>query len=329
MNLKKFIKCKLNNLFYREYILKRKTDKYLAPFYNREAQIASNVDKQIIVMVDGRKTHGGLVDRLRGIITTYKYCLEHQIDFRIHFTSPFRLEDLLIPNEYNWCISDEDISYNSNCSLPVYINSSRYGGDAELVYQQKLAEKYFRKEYKQIHVYTNMYYADKEFGGLFNSLFKPVPKLQEWVNEQSESIGGNYIAVATRFQNLLGDFKDGASQALSLEEQEALIKKCINQIMMLQQNHSDIKKILITSDSAKFLKEVSKLDFVYVLPGEIGHMDTKSEDDISIHMKTFLDFFMLAKSQKIYLLIIGKMYKSGFSNRAAKLSGIPFVEIIS
>ena len=76
-----------------------------------------------------------------------------------------------------------------------------------------------------------------------------------------------------------------------------------------------------------FLKEVSKLDFVYLLPGKVGHMDSTSQQDIQVHMKTFLDFFVLSHAKKIYLLITGKMYKSGFAKRAAKLNNIPFEEV--
>ena len=88
-----------------------------------------------------------------------------------------------------------------------------------------------------------------------------------------------------------------------------------------------MNKILVTADSEYFLGEVSKLDFVFVLPGKIGHMDNQSGQELDVHRKTFLDFFMLSYSKKIYLLVTGKMYKSGFARRAAKLRGIPFVEI--
>ena len=84
---------------------------------------------------------------------------------------------------------------------------------------------------------------------------------------------------------------------------------------------------MITADSECFLKQISKLDFVYVLPGKVGHMDHRSEQDINVHMKTFLDFFVLSHSRKIYLLVTGKMYKSGFAKRAAKLQGVPFAEV--
>lgn len=326
MGLKEFIKRDLNNLFYREYRLVKKVRKHLSPYYSEHAPIGKNENRMIVFMADGRKKHGGLADRLRGMITTYKYCLDHHVDFRIHFTSPFELEELLIPNEYDWRIRADEISYHSSYSLPVYIDSSRYP-EADRTFQRKMAEKFLCNEnFKQIHLYTNMYYADDEFGPLFNRLFRPAPALQTWIDENLAKLGGNYLSLSFRFQNLLGDFKDG-DFVYSLEDQQILLDKCMAKIRALREAHPEVDKILVTADSERFLKEVSNLDFVYLLPGQVGHMDHQSEQGIAIHMKTFLDFFVLSHSSKIYLLVTGKMYKSGFAKRAAKLQGIPFESV--
>lgn len=326
MDLLRFIGSELNDLFYREYRLRRKIKRHIAPYYDNQQPFALNTNKMIIFMADGRKRHGGLADRLRGIISTYKYCLEHHIDFRIYFVSPFRLDQLLIPNEYNWIVSEKEISYNSLSSLPVYIDSNVRSNN-DIAFQRKMTEKYFAKDYRQIHVYTNMYYADSEFGPLFCQLFKPAPALQAWINENLISLGNRYISFAFRFQNLFGDFNDGRN-ILQREEKEELCSHCIAKLRELRNRHLDIERFLVTADSEWFLKEVAKLDFVYVLPGKVGHMDDASENNLKTHMKTLLDFFMLSKSEKIYLLVTGKMYKSGFSKRAAKLNNIPFEEII-
>ncbi|MDD3039670.1 hypothetical protein [Bacteroides sp.] len=325
MGLKDFIKSDLNNLLYREYRLNRKVKKHLSPYYSEQAPAGKNEKKIIIFMADGRKRHGGLADRLRGIVSTYKYCLEHNLEFRIHFTSPFELRDLLVPNAYDWEIRDDEISYNSSFSLPVYIDSSHYP-EADMIFQRKMAEKMLSKDYKQIHVYTNMYFADDEFGYLFSQLFKPAPVLQMWIDENLSKLGNHYISLSFRFQNLFGDFADG-STVYSQEEQKALLDKCIAKIQSLHDAHPQVNKILVTADSEHFLKEIAKMDFVYLLPGRVGHMDHGSEQGIAVHMKTFLDFFVLSHSKKIYLLVTGKMYKSGFAKRAAKLQGVPFVEV--
>lgn len=173
MRIKDFVKCNLNNLFYREYRLRRKVRRHLLPYYKEAFPVGKNTNKMIVFMADGRKSHGGLADRLRGIVSTYEYCLNHRVDFRIHFTSPFNLEDLLLPNEYDWRIGAGEISYNPTFSTPVYIDSNSRYPEADCRFQRKMAEKYLGRDFRQIHIYTNMYYADDRFGLLFNKLFKP------------------------------------------------------------------------------------------------------------------------------------------------------------
>ena len=73
---------------------------------------ATNKSKMVICMLDGRALHGGLSDRLMGIISTYKVCKLLNLDFRIHFVKPFFLNDYLVPNKIDWKISYEEISYN-------------------------------------------------------------------------------------------------------------------------------------------------------------------------------------------------------------------------
>ena len=70
--------------------------------------------KQLLIyFADGKTFHGGLTDRFKGIISLYAFSHMAKIDFRIEFTSPFLLTQLLVPNQYNWCFTeDEVISYN-------------------------------------------------------------------------------------------------------------------------------------------------------------------------------------------------------------------------
>ncbi len=57
-----------------------------------------NVPQMGIAMVDGRKWHGGMCDRFKGIISAYHYCQEHGIDFKIYYVYPFNISEYLIPN---------------------------------------------------------------------------------------------------------------------------------------------------------------------------------------------------------------------------------------
>ena len=113
------LKAEINYGFYSEYRFRRVVRHRLLPHYSKGAPRACNTKKQVIAMFDGRKRHGGLADRLRGIATTWLFCRERGLDFRIHFVSPFRLEEYLMPNEYDWRIDPEQISYNIKDARPV------------------------------------------------------------------------------------------------------------------------------------------------------------------------------------------------------------------
>ena len=57
MRIKDFVKCNLNNLFYREYRLRRKVRRHLLPYYKEAFPVGKNTNKMIVFMADGRKSH--------------------------------------------------------------------------------------------------------------------------------------------------------------------------------------------------------------------------------------------------------------------------------
>ncbi|MFI3297740.1 MAG: hypothetical protein R3Y59_08975 [bacterium] len=87
-----------------------------AKFYTKDNDPAQNSKKKIIFMCDGKIAHKGFADRLRGILTSYMIAKELGHDFKIYFTSPFDLTKVFLPNDIDWSISDDEISYNSKDS---------------------------------------------------------------------------------------------------------------------------------------------------------------------------------------------------------------------
>lgn len=330
MKLFQQLKAAFNYGFYSEYRFRRVVRHRLMRFYSTDAPRAKKTQKMVIAMFDGRKRHGGLADRLRGICTTYCFCREQGIDFRLHFNSPFRLEEFLVPNQYDWRIAEQEISYNALDAHPVYIASQSYDEERDNRFQRRMAEKFFAEDYKQLHAYTNMRFEEAQFGASFHELFRPAEWLQRLVDEQLTILGGkkNYIAVSTRFLESLGDFsehRDRAPKALPAEEQEALLKACSKQLEKIHAAHPE-ERILVTSDSGRFLSHVARYDFVRTLPGKIGHMDVV-EGEKEVHTKTFLDFLVLSEAKRHYYLIGPAMYRGNFSRRAAQIGEAPFHEI--
>lgn len=296
----------------------------LKDFYTEDAAPAVNDTKIVVCMYDGRKKHGGLVDRFRGMISTYSICKEKGLNFKILFETPFRLYDYLVPNVIDWRIQPEELSYNSNDSTAVFCGSN--DTHVESPFQRLWLSQNFLKPFKQIHVYTNAHIErGKKFGELFHELFKPTDALQNEIDRNLQAIGEEYIAVSSRFMALLGDFEDCNNTTLSVSEREVIINKVLDKIKEI--HRKDGRKILVASDSVTFLNEACKLDFVYVVPGNVAHVDYAKGEKEDTWMKVFVDFFLLTHAKKIFLLQTGKMYYTGFPRRAAQVGGVPLKRI--
>ena len=278
---------------------------------------SKNNKKMIIYMADGRRTAMGLADRLRGIASLYKLSKDFNIDFKINMTSPLNLTNFLLPNKYNWIINDDEIIYDIKYSIIYDINSQ---ASNNTVYKNI---EYMLKKYDQIHSTSNITLGDIEYGNLFNELFIPTEELNILINKYLNEIGEEFISTSFRFGDLLGDFHESNKPSLSPIEQNKLISRCIEHLIEIN-NINTIKKIVVLSDSITFINSVKHLDFVFIIPGEIAHLDHQLNLDKNVYMKIFLDYFILTHSKKIYLIIDGNMLQSGFPHRAA-LHNLPFI----
>lgn len=191
--------------------------------YQSTDKICGNKRSTVIYMANGYTWHGGLADRLKGIVSLYAWCSDHSKPFKINFCHPFRLHNYLIPNEYDWQIADEDISYNpcevavKQCLIaPVLAVPTVQPRLPELL--GEWLDEHLVQTNAQLHVYTNMRYGNSRFAELFGKLFKPAPRLQNLIDYHKEQIGGKYISISFRFTTLLGDFTDCTGAALPVAE---------------------------------------------------------------------------------------------------------------
>lgn len=309
-------------------VIVQEDSRKLNVYYKESSPLTKNVStkKSIIFMVDGRTQSGGLCDRFRGLISTYKWAEMHGYDFKVHYVSPIKLEDYLLPNKYDWEISEEDISYNSNYSKPIHIHSE--SNNFERCFFNRMLDKQIEGKYQQYHVYTNLLAVDRTyFSDTFKKLFKPSTDLERAISYHKEKVEGDYIACSFRFLQLLGDFKDCVGTPLTESKRKLLIDKCIAQLYVLHKANDD-KKVLVVSDSETFVKTASSLRFVYTIPGRIVHMDYSDEDTYDLHLKTFVDFFMISGASKVYLMVSGGMYPESAFAKFASWIGNKAFEII-
>lgn len=298
--------------------------------YNSDKEVFG--EKEVVFMVDGLLNHGGLSDRFNGIISTYAICKCKQYPFRISWTYPFRLDDYLNPNEYDWSIdeSSPEVVKNQTTRALVVLNDPNGRGLLNL------------KLRRQTHVYANMnllslinkkYHTEYKWHELFQELFKPVEGIEQQLKIHTERISTDYIGVVFRFQQLLGDFKEGNYPTLNQKEREKLIKKCLDAVKNIRDRHNNYA-ILVTSDSKTFLKNVELLDKCYIIPGEIVHIMFTRDASFNTYMKSFIDFFMLSKAKKVYSVVTSEMTIDGhlffttFPEFAAKSNNVPFERII-
>ncbi|MBQ7471813.1 MAG: hypothetical protein IJS97_05230 [Prevotella sp.] len=316
------------NLFVMRGRWQREGDELLI-HYSKDAPRATNKTKQIICMLDGKRKHGGMADRLRGIVSTYYIAKQLGYDFRINFVHPFPLIDYLVPNKVDWRISQEELCYNSEDAEPMFCGSQ--ATHVETWFQKTWIRKRCLKAHKQLHVYTNAHILrlGNQFRNCFNELFRPSDALQKALDEQLALIGSEYDAMTFRFQQLLGDFiEESHFLILSPEEAQKLMERCVEQIEKLHDKLKEKRRFLVTSDSVRFLKYASeRLDYVYVVSGSLAHMDWTENIPFESNLKSFLDFYLISKAQRAFLFQTGKMYNSGFPRRAAQMGGVPFKHI--
>lgn len=334
INIKSFLMYDLGLLKLR---YKFKEWKFLRSHYSYKNQKTINRTPSIVAMVDNTILNGGLGDRLHGVISLYHLSQELGMDFRVNFTQPFNLTDYFLPGNYNWVINPGELSYNSSDSIPicVYCVHKKYGKslDYENQYQLKLLKNRICKlknKYIQFHIHTNAQWMQgSSYSRMFHDLFKQTNELYSAVQENKKIIGEDYIGVVFRFQQLLGDFKEGNSPSpLSEESRQHLIDKCINKIQTMRSNIFLNKKILVTSDSISFLEVIRKLDYVYTIPGKVVHLSYSSSKDFDLHLKSFVDLMMLSDARAIYLMVTDGMFHSGFAKSASFINDIEYHEIV-
>ncbi|MCL1827148.1 MAG: methyltransferase domain-containing protein [Candidatus Cloacimonetes bacterium] len=288
-----------------------------------QLKAARNEKKMLIFWADAIHNFGGLADRLRGIITCYQFTKSLDVDFKISFIHPNNLINYLRPNEVDWEINPESIIFDSKISLFMPLS-----GRDTAVRNPIIELQYLFKYYQQIVMPTNRPPNQELFSEDFHKLFKLSPVLKSEVDKNISLIGGlGYISATFRFQNLLGDFYEGPTRVtMPTEERPALIQKCLEQLTLIYRKCYPNKsnKILVCSDSLTFLEIVSKLDYVYTIPGNLAHLKYNDDFDGSIMLKSFTDFFMLSNSNCLYDVVIDKMYKGGFTQKASLINQKPY-----
>lgn len=314
----------LKRYFYSNSYMNQAKRELLAKFYtNNVTEDLSKVKQGVVICFDGHMLHGGLADRLRGIVSVYSWCRNHDVPFYINYATPMDLNNWFVPNKYDWLIDTSYLSYNSVIACPLVMIDWDNVDDVH----DMLSFFHFLHPKKQLHVYCNCNPKKEEFHLLFNELFKLEDSLVKRLDALQEHLfsGSSYVAMSFRFNQLLGDFKDTIGTPLDAEGQRVLMNKCIAEVARLYKDRHPNSKVLITADSIKFVERIAKeFDFIVTIPGRSVHMDQMKNETKEAYTKVFIDMLMLSRATKVYLLRTDKMYCGAFGEYAALIGDIPY-----
>ncbi len=263
---------------------------------------------------------GGLVDRLKGILSVYAYTKAVKCQFFIDFSSPFDLQKYLQPNTVDWRLPSEWKKKDFLHFTPLYL----IGENGNRLFRQRLKKiPCVYSNFDLIDEINRIYGLQETHMSLFEGLFSPSKLLDEHVDRHATILEVPFIAVHFRFQQLLGDFIDIRGNTLNSEQQNMLTDKCILVLQQLRAQHPALE-IVVFSDSQSFL-EIAQHNNCRVIPGPVGHLDfTRNEDT---YIKMFTDLWAIRKAAHVYSVVLDEMYPSDFPRFAALSADKPFTRI--
>jgi len=229
--------------------------------------------------------------------------------YKIIFKEPFKLENYLKPNKIDWVANTNELEYCKGQT--VFFNFASWHKIPLLNHD------------KQYHCYNYvghnilLHIPDKRYSWkfLYDELFSPCDSLKKAIDSCSY-LENTYVAVHFRFVNALGSFENYWSKPLPVEEQQKLIEKCKRGLMNICKDNPNCK-VLVFSDSTRFLKELSSMPVEFLDTSSIGHINEKSDCDTVL--KTFLDFYMIGRAKKVYRVLSSELYKTFFCVYAAQM----------
>lgn len=285
-------------------------------------EVKGGIKKGCVVVFDGNMYHGGLTDRLRGVLSAYEIARKKGMPFYLMWDNPFKIEDYLEPAGFDWRIGRTELLRNRKQTKMVVVDDlNRFQSRVRL-------HSALRGDFEQIHLYTNSDSGLGHYRELYNELFTPAPILRKEIDYHRLALGDRYWSVSFRFLGRLGDFNDWVPERLTESQRKELIERGKNGIKWVLNQLPEGFKLLLASDSPRFLQEAGGIDErIYVVPGVVTHIDLDGESGKAGWLKTFVDQQLIMGAERVYRMMNEKTYPTGFPRFAAEVSGAEFVDM--
>lgn len=275
-----------------------------------------------VFMADGKMVHGGLFDRLKGIISIYALSKVHNKRFGILFKEPFILEKYLKPASYAWNVDADNIVYCYPLSRPVIAYSESKHPHRLLRNREGQTHFYFGGDI--LSIINQKYNTGFNWSTLFHELFIPSDSVVDFVIARKKEINADYDAVHFRFVNLLGDhIEECRYPELNEAGKIQLVNQCIERLRGLSSlSRKEGRRMVVASDSMIFLEKIKdQLPDIYVVSGTVKHIDKAQGSSEDVFLKLFADMYLLAGAENVYSIVGNGLYPSAFPEYSAKVGG--------
>ncbi len=290
----------------------------------------NNSKAAIVIMFDNKMLHGGLLDRIKGIVAAKMIADELQYDFKIYVNKKtFNLLAYLKLKDPNVAMPEDQLQYNIWTSKPVLFYNTLDATKQEVL-------NLFSNRHKQYHFYCNLnllkaFYPalteeewNRKWRDYFNQLFYFDDYFVDTANRLFKT--QNIVGFHLRFLSLLGDEVEG-TKVLPDNEKIALTEGCVQRIGEII-GSSSAEQFLVVSDSTTFLHSLQQMTGpqsanIVILEGSIAHIDFVHDEEVL--KKAILNFYLLCRCKQVYQIIGNSMHRSQFCLYAAVLSGGKYI----
>lgn len=319
----------LKQQFYILYRLSRKVEgKALLLYHAKRMSLQKPQKTRIVFCCNGAIIHGGLVDRLNGIITFYDVAQQLDAEFYIQYTHPIALSQYWAPNQVKW--ENNSIRFNpfrDRILLKISHKVPKKENPVQWIDTSKPRTYFVYANANLLMAMHNLPTREDLFDlwqKHFNALFAPTEKLTQALNALPT---GDYRVCHLRFLGILGEFNEANRRHLTEPEVTELLARIDTKIDELLVTYPDMP-LYVLSDSPRFLAHIEKHPGVLVLPGKPKHIDLESrENSDEENLKTFTDFHFMGRSKRLFALVMPPLYGSGFARVAALQHNVPYMAI--
>ena len=297
---------RLKQLFHtikrKRYFIKIFLNEYvMGSIFNNYSQSLS--PGSIVYIADSNIWPGGLVDRLKGIISLYDYSRKHKLDFYIYLSNNRDFTNYLTLNNNNMYLNQLDRNMFKN-KLCYHLDDTELRDLDNVIDRSRINHIYLNHDLLKYQYSNN----DGKWHELYRKLFTPSESIIKNV-EKVVSKYQEYIAFHFRFGPLLGDFDDNGfiwDESKQKDEMEIINKSVLKHIA-----NCPTYNIYIASDSSKFVKQL------YEKNQNIFFYNKLSNASMDNYEQSVIELLILSRAKEIVQFQRPNMKALSFSKYAS------------